>query len=129
MTSPFSDDIVTRLRNSFTNKDYPMLKDHCESCAIPKEFGGHHDNCLYDQAAYEIERLRKELQWSLLQTNVMRNIALVPLDKQGEKIEQLLADRDKWRKIALDEHAGWCQLHHAGSCEEYIVQQQALRDE
>ena len=52
------DDIVTRLRNSFTTKDYPMLKDHCESCAIPKEWGGHWGNCLYDQAADEIERLR-----------------------------------------------------------------------
>ena len=55
-----ADDIVTRLRNNFATKDYPMLKDHCHCCAIPKEWGGHHDNCLYDEAADEIERLRKE---------------------------------------------------------------------
>ena len=53
-----ADDIVTRLRNNFATKDYPMLKDHCHCCAIPKEWGGHHDNCLYDEAADEIERLR-----------------------------------------------------------------------
>ena len=57
-----SDDIVTRLRNNFATKDYPMLKDHCHCCAIPKEWGGHHDNCLYDEAADEIERLRSENQ-------------------------------------------------------------------
>ena len=57
-----TDDIVTRLRNNFATKDYPMLKDHCHSCAIPKEWGGHHDNCLYDQAADEIERLSNDLE-------------------------------------------------------------------
>lgn len=104
------DDIVTRLRN-FTCQELNCKSD---------EMAG--------EAVEEIERLRDDLQRSLLQTNVMRNIALVPLDKQGEKIEQLLADRDKWRRIALDEHAGWCQLHHPGSCEEYIVQQLAVRN-
>lgn len=77
-----TDDIVTRLRNSFTKKDYPMLKDHCESCAIPKEWGGHHDNCLYDQAADEIERL-----WHLTDIVKMHQIHLKEI---VEKTNQLI---------------------------------------
>ena len=58
------------------------------------------DATLYEKAIDEIENLRKELQRSSLQANIMRNIALTPLDEHGQKIELLLADRDRWKHIA-----------------------------
>lgn len=85
-----NDDIVTRLRNNFAIKDYPMLKDHCHCCAIPKEWGGHHDNCLYDQAADEIERLRKMLDDVLEREN--KDNA-----RQLEIVRKVEANRDMWR--------------------------------
>ena len=89
-----TDDIVTRLRNNFANKDYPMLKDHCHSCAIPKEWGGHHDNCLYDQAADEIERLRALLDNTLEREN--KDNA-----RQLQIVRKVEADRDRWKALAI----------------------------
>lgn len=36
---------------------------------------------------------------------------------------ELEADRDRWRKRALWEHAGYCTIvnHAEGTCEDYIV--------
>ena len=89
-------DIVTRLRNIELPMGWNKQWEMCE------------------EAADEIERLRKELQHSALQTNVMTNIATAPYVGADEQIEDLAlelaecqhqyialkADRDNWRIIA-----------------------------
>lgn len=84
-------------------------------------------------AADEIERLRKELQHSALQTNVMRNIATAPYGGSAEQIVDLGAElaefqhqylmlkkeRDKWRKI--------CDYWYKASCSHNWRQDQAAR--
>ena len=85
------------------------------------------------RAADEIEHLRKELQHSALQTNVMRNIAITPYGGDGEQIADLAAelaefqrqylmlkkDRDRWRKI--------CDYWYKASCSHNWRQDQAAR--
>ena len=107
-----ADDIVTRLRNNFATKDYPMLKDHCHCCAIPKEWGGHHDNCLYDQAADEIERLRALLDVIVERENIDNA-------RQLQIVRKVEADRDRWRNI--------CDYWYKASCSHNWRQDQAAR--
>jgi hypothetical protein len=84
------------------------------------------------KAADEIERLRKELQHSALQTNVMRNIAITPYDCDGEKIADLAAelaefqhqylmlkkDRDRWAKWG--EHVFTCPNKGINPCRDCV---------
>lgn len=97
------DDIVTRLRNNFATKDYPMLKDHCHCCAIPKDWGGHHDNCLYDQAADEIERLGEllfqEIYRSQEKVDVIDDLRAELAEFQRQYL-MLKKDRDRFEAIA-----------------------------
>ena len=81
-----ADDIVTQLRiqaEVVNGKYYHTIS------------GG-----LHLEAAYEIERLRAELQHSALQTNVMRNIATAPYGDAAEQTERLRKERDYWRNMA-----------------------------
>ncbi len=81
-----------------------MLKDHCESCAIPKEWGGHHYNCLYDAAADEIERLRIDRdRWRKIATNLINGAE-----------QQIDAFREPWDKSTNEAWLGaWHDYHQA----------------
>ena len=34
-------------------------------------------------------------------------------------VEAITANRNMWREIAMNEHAGWCNLKH--DCEQYVL--------
>ena len=107
-----TDDIVTRLRQWHTGTDLTYL--------------------MFAEAADEIERLRRELQHSALQTNVMRNIATAPYGDTAEQIADLAAelaecqrqyialkaDRDRWAKWG--EHVFVCPNKGINACRDCV---------
>lgn len=80
-----SDDIVTRLETlagNYKTSDFEFMYADYETVC---------------EASAEIERLRKELQHSALQTNLMRNIAYAPYGDAADEIERLRNEVDQWR--------------------------------
>lgn len=73
-----TDDIVTRLRTKYAGQLPIML-----------------------EAADEIESLRKELNRESITSNIMRNVAMTPYGDSAKVIEELMADRDKWRRLFI----------------------------
>lgn len=89
-----SDDIVTRLRTALDEMELG-----CLACSIINQ-NDHDSDCLTQNAADEIERLRAELHKQSLKANIMRNVAMVPYGDSAGVIEELMADRDRWVEIA-----------------------------